>query len=116
MIGGLDPLVIAEFAVLPVLLGIWAAFWKLKAELQGAREDSRVELAKRQKMWDEEMIHIRNNFAELQGDHKDIKRMQEEGAQKIVELEKQHSEHERDQAVQLEILRDLKDGLLRNGK
>ena len=113
---GLDALWVAEWVVIPLLLGIWGAFWKLKSELQAAREDSKVELAKRQKMWDEEMIHIRNNFAELMSDHRDIKRMQGEGADKIIELEKQHSEHERDQAVQLEILRDLKDGLLRGSK
>ena len=109
-------LLIAEWVVLPAIGLLFAAFRKLTSELQGVREDSKVELAKRQKMWDEEMIHIRGNFAALMSDHKEIKRMQEEGAQKIVELEKQHSEHERDQAVQLEILRDLKDGLLRNGK
>ena len=109
----LDPVLVAEWVVIPLLLGIIAAFNKLSKGLEAAREESRVELNKRQKMWDEEMIHIRNNFSELMSDHKEIKRMQTEGADKIVELEKQHSEHERDQAVQLEILRDLKDGLLR---
>ena len=111
----LDPILIAEWVAIPILLLGAGLFRKLANELAGAREDTKKEIAARQKMWDEEMIRIHHKFDELLVDHKDIKRMQEEGAEKIVSLEKQHAEHERDQAVQLEILRDLKE-MMRNGK
>ena len=38
----IDALWIAEWVVIPLLLGIWTAFWKLKSELQKAREDTQV--------------------------------------------------------------------------
>ena len=83
----------------------------LVAVLKGTKAKFEADMLERKKLWDEQMIHINHKFDELLGDHKDIKRMQQEGAEKIVSLERQHAEHERDQAVQLEILRDIKEQL-----
>lgn len=98
-----------------LMAGVITVVGGLVTVLGRMRSQFKDDIDKRKVMWDEAMIHIHHKFDELIADHKDIKRMQSEGAEKIISLEKQHGEHERDQAVQLEILRDLKE-MMRNGK
>ena len=110
---GIDALFIAEWIVIPLLLAVISAFWKLKAELQGAREDTKVELAARQKMWDEAMIRIDHNFTELLSDHKDIKmkldRLNEDVAGEIKGIKEDHSAHDRKMEAVYEITRNIQD-------
>ena len=106
---GFDALFIAEWIVIPLMLAVLSAFWKLKAELQGAREDTREELAKRQKMWDEEMIKITHNFTELMADHAEIKRelkhISKELGEKVEKIMSDHSDHDKSMAAVLEMVR-----------
>ena len=102
-----------------LMTSVIAVVGALLAALRGIKERFAVDMAARKKLWDEEMIHIRHSFEELLADHRDIKRdldaIKTELTEKVEKIMVDHASHERDQAVQLEILRDLKE-MARNGK
>lgn len=93
--------------------GLWTTLSKGFGDLKKDVDNRKV-------MWDEEMIKINHSFDELTADHRDIKRnledIKEELGEKVEKIMNDHASHERDQAVQLEILRDLKEMVRRNDK
>ena len=113
----LDAILIAEWVVIPMLFVVFGAFWKLKNELAQAREDTKVELQARQKMWDEAMIHIHQKFDHLLSDHKDIKnaldRLNEDVAGEIKGIKEDHSAHDRRMEAVYEITRNIQDQINR---
>ena len=96
--------------ILTVLAG---AVGTLITVLKRGFGDLKKDVAERKVLWDEEMIKINHKFDELLADHADIKRdlstIKKELTEKVEKIMVDHASHERDQAVQLEILRDLKE-------
>ena len=102
-----------------LMAGVITVIGSLVAILSGMRSSFKEDIDKRKVMWDEAMIHIHQKFDALAMDHTDIKRdleaIKSELTEKVEKIMVDHASHERDQAVQLEILRDLKE-MARNGK
>ena len=96
-----------------VLTVLASAVGTLIATLRKGFGDLKKDVAERKVMWDEEMLKINHKFEELLTDHQDIKRdlstIKKELTEKVEKIMVDHASHERDQAVQLEILRDLKE-------
>ena len=95
-----------------VLAGVWGVLVSVKNKFF-------KDMSERKTMWELELQKIHQDFDELKHDHEDIKRdlstIKKELTEKVEKIMVDHASHERDQAVQLEILRDLKE-MNRNAK